>query len=649
MEWKKVLREKKLVVFLLLLLGVQQLLFWDNAERAHRKWEAVYQIPYEQYHQQKEEMHIGNFHEMAEGIITQAESMGSISIFAEEDSFSRRNLELTKEDYRVLLAVEPKLFDNRFLTDFFADVTRNVMMLFAMAGVTFVYVDENKAGLRGMIFSAVNGRERMVLRRMGALFGWAMCFSLLFGGMNLAVSCMMYEENVWEYASYPIQSLSMFGRLPVQISIGGFLPVYFLYQGVVLFLAGLGIWTVLFCVEYILLAVGVIGAVGIVTFLLYYLTDAKHPLGVLHYCNPWYLMNGSSIFCEYQNLNLMGWAVNKNIVILVYGVLLFVCYSAAGLLVGCWRYPCSFATGTLRRFVRHMESSVQKTVDTWVSRCGLMGMEFYKVLVGQKGILVIFVLSMVFLYQSDFTDIQLTSRQQMYFDFMEAHEGKPDAESNEAIQALEDLLREVETTYLAAAESYEKGELSASEWMFHSTRYLDFEQDRAFLEEIQKQTEHIENLRTERGISAWYVNCYSYNKILNEESMLANGLLLFGTILLTSGVFVGEKKAGIQNTLRASMLGRKELLQKKFLVAFVLSLLLFFVISVLEFATVDYVYGFSGWSAPVQSILMLGDVPLECSIGVYFFGMYLLKAIGVLAVAAVCGFFYLGSQDFRTL
>lgn len=97
----------------------------------------------------------------------------------------------------------------------------------------------------------------------------------------------------------------------------------------------------------------------------------------------------------------------------------------------------------------------------------------------------------------------------------------------------------------------------------------------------------------------------------------------------------------------SSMLGREDLLRKKFQVAYILTLFLFMVISLLEFSTVGYVYGFSGWNAPVQSILQLGTFPIPCSIAVFFLVWYLLRAVGFLVLATVCGIVAVREMSFK--
>ena len=636
MEWKKVGKNKKLILILLGLFCVQMWLFFYHTHQTHSNWEQIYGVSYNEYHQKSEATYIENFHSTITNVVHQADNMGSISIFAQEDSFSRHNVEKTKADYTTLLSIKPILFDNLFLSDFFADTTRNLMGVLMISLITFVYIDENKQGLRCMIFSTVNGRGRLILQKILALLLWALCFALVLGGGNLLISCLSYGKNIGDYIHYPIQSLSMFGNFPWNCSIGTFLFLYLLYQGFVLFLIGLGIWSILFCVEYLLLSIGIVGAIGITTYFLYELIDSKHPLNVLHYCNPWYLSNGSSVFTEYKNLNIFGQAVNKNIAILFFFLLIILFFVVMTLSVGIWRYPCASTVNKVKRMIKNTEIQIQKTIDTWLSRRSLTGMEYYKVLIGQKGIWIMLALCAIFLFQADFTDISFSARQEMYFDFMEKYEGLPSEASQREIEDLEQLLTEIETSYLMALEAHENDEISIEEYIFHVSRYENFEQERQFLKEIQQQRDHIFALK-ERGISAWYVNCYSYNRLLREGSLFVNLLLVFGTILLTSGVFVSEKKSGMIPILCSSLLGREDLLRKKFQVAYVLTLCLFFVISFLEFATIGIIYGFGGWMAPVQSILQLAVFPIPCNIFMFFLGLYLLKAMVLLMVATVCG------------
>ena len=69
-----------------------------------------------------------------------------------------------------------------------------------------------------------------------------------------------------------------------------------------------------------------------------------------------------------------------------------------------------------------------------------MGFEAYKLLVSQKGILLLFVLAVVFIKQADFTDVIESGVQEMYCSFIERYEGVPADASEQELGELGSFL-----------------------------------------------------------------------------------------------------------------------------------------------------------------------------------------------------------------
>ena len=118
---------------------------------------------------------------------------------------------------------------------------------------------------------------------------------------------------------------------------------------------------------------------------------------------------------------------------------------------------------------------------------------------------------------------------------------------------------------------------------------------------------------------------------------MGNIVLIFAVVLLCSGVFSYEKKSGTLFIVRGSMDGRLKVFSMKMRAAVVVTLVMSAVSTVIEIVSISYVYGLSGFAAPVQSVYMLEFVPFRCSIGVFVVGMYFLKALVLVGMAVfVC-------------
>lgn len=416
---------------------------------------------------------------------------------------------------------------------------------------------------------------------------------------------------------------------------GEFLLLYGLIRWLVVFFFAVLIWGTLFLVNHILVGIGVLGGLGLFSLMVYYLVDENHTWNILRFCNPWYWLTGNHYFMGYRNLDIFSEAVSKNTVVLLWvigSILLMTCIS---LLVGIKRYPCEPTKSKWIAWVTKVIQSCKSWKASWMAGLGLTGMEYYKLLISQKGILILVVVVYVFVLQTDFTQIHFSTYQKMYFSFIERNAGLPDEESEMELAEVRALLEKVDADYIEKERRYEAGEISSQEWIEVCIMYDSYYPERDFLSHMEEQSEYLKNLKTDKDIEGWYVNLYGYNKLLSEESIYIKVLLYFAVILLSAGLVSVEKENGMLQLIRGSAFGEKASFRRKMQVVWTISLLLYTILSVLEFVMVETLYGLGAWNAPVQSIVVLSEVPISCSIGAYFILLFLVRGAGIVALSSV--------------
>lgn len=634
MEEKKIWYNKRILIGIVVLLGISVFVFFYRAEqkRMQQDWIGIW---YVDKYAQTERDHIASFHKDIEETVQQAGSMGTISIFVQEDSFSTKNLEKTKQDFTRLLEVQPQLIENMSLHEFFVEGSVHVFALIAIGLVAYALLDEDKQGLRAMIFASVNGRGKLVLHKVTALFWWSGILAVLFYGTQLFASVWYYQGNIMKYWNVPLQSLSIFGDVPLRLQMGEFLVLYGLVRWLVLFFFGVLIWGLFFWVNHVLIAVGVLGGLGLVSLVIFGLIDENNTWNILRFCNPWYWIWGNDFFMGYRNLDVFSEAVPKSTVVLVWVIGTIFVSVGISLFIGIKRYPCEPTKSKWIRWGTRLIQRCKKWRASWMAGLGLTGMEYYKLLISQKGILVVLVVILVFVRQTDFTQIHFSTDQEMYFSFIERNAGVPNEVSEKELEQTREILEEVERDYQAKGMQYEAGEISSEDWMAVCLMYDSYYAERTFLSLIDGQTEYLEKLKVEREIDGWYVNLYGYDKLLSEESIYIKVLLYLAVVLLSVGIVSVEKKNGMLALIRGSAYGENATFRKKIQVVWTISLILYTILSSLEFVRVESLYGLGAWEAPVQSILALSEVPIQCSIGTYFILLFFAQGAGVVALSGV--------------
>lgn len=622
MEWMLILRNKRIILFLLSLLFFQTILFalrptsggFSGEERAE---------------------YIESFHSGIQDILNQANAIGSIGIFSKNDSFSDRNLEKTKHDYQKMLYVEPVSCDGAFLESVFDYTAGNLISVFACICLVILYNRNEKTGLKCLLYSSKQGRGRLVFRRISAMLLWNEIITVVGFLLLLGVSIALNGGSYAEIYRYPIQSLPMFSKLPMTINVREFIVLYLLYRWLINCLVSVFFWMLLSVCDNVSFAIGALGFVVVLNYFAYQLINVNHTLNHLHYCNLWYLLQDVSFFSEYKNLNVFSFAISKNTIVLTFVFFVMALSGLISVILGEYRYPISSVRNRfelweriVKRFLERISSHVQENLPP-------IGVECYKFFISEKGFLILIVLMVMFWAQVDTTEVSRSGDQVMYYDYVDRYCGIPSDDSQQELEDLEAELANVEQDYMEKCASYEAGELSVEDYINANIKYDAYENERTFYEYIEKQTDYLNDLKDTRGIFGWYVNNYSYNHLFQEDRILWNTVLIFGVALLCSGLFSIEKKTGMVTVIRGTRGGRGRFFWHKILVACVSLLVIYIIFSIVEVAMIWKIYGLEGLAAPIQSLEQFSFVFPKLSIGSFIFLIYLCKGILLLSIAMI--------------
>ena len=266
-ECRKIWHKKRVWSVLLVLFIFQIGLFMYSIEQKKTQWEMWNASAYETEYIRVEKEYVSAFHDNMQDIVSQADFMGTISIFSQTNSFSNRNLLQTEEDFIDLLDITPMVIESPFLKEFFLNDMIHFVVVAVGIGMAYILIEEKKQGLRAMLFSTPNGRGNFVLYKVLALFVSTGIVTILFYGGFLVASSILFDGNLWECWGYPVQSLSVFGKLSWNINMGNFLLVYILGQWMVVFWIAFFVWMLLFCIDNLLISVGMAGMAGMLSYI----------------------------------------------------------------------------------------------------------------------------------------------------------------------------------------------------------------------------------------------------------------------------------------------------------------------------------------------------------------------------------------------
>lgn len=630
MEWKKILVNRRLLAFIVVLFLMQMIVFWQDCEKTDRKWIERNGQTYDTYLKEQELHHIDTYRAKIQAIMEQADAMDGISIFAQENSFSKRNVALTKEAFEPLLDMELIYVKGRTVTEFFAFRFGGLCACLCGLVIALELSEIRKKRVRSITFPTEHGRLRLAFEKLGALFIWAFAVTFLFQTGIFGEGMLLFRENPLELLFCPAQTFACFADFSLKITMWQALVLYLLYRTVILYAIMVLVWSAALVFDHMVMAVGISGGFIAVEYFLYMKIDSNNVWKLLKYCNIWYQTAENDYFTKYQNLSVLEYAVNRNAAIMAALAAACLLGAGAGILICCRRYPCSSKVSRLHRALDAAKIKLENIRGRFLEKRSLTGMECYKVLISQKGLIAILLLAMLICYRADFTQVKRSTQQELYYAFIEHYLGEPGVDSDREIVQLADKLDQVDVIF---AQQYAEA-ADADTRIVLSLWYGSYEEERLFLKQIQEQTESLKSISQESGIAVWYVNLHSYEHLLQSDDAMLNLGLLLVILWNCIGMYLGENGSGMVCMINSSH-REKFLYRTKIRVAMIITFAVCFAVLLFEIISIAAVYGIKGISAPVQSILALSDVRIHCTIWQYFFARYLIKYLIFSAVCAV--------------
>ena len=597
-EWKRIFLQKKIIVALLGFLLFNAALFW-HSERDLREYrlamnaeEAAYQADYA---------------DKLAGIEENAAKMKQTASMGGENNFSVRNIDKTVADFqlagRVSLEAGPSaglsaLTESRF-TDF--------CILAFLIVVVLVIIEEQKKGLSGFIFVTKNGRLPVTVLRFTALMAASLTATAVFLLENICLCVWMYGGL--GSLGRAVQSVSLFENVTLEISVGTYLLLYWLWKALAVGCLAMLFWLLSMRFRNSVAAVGGTALLLTAEYLAYTLIAPQSPLQALKYLNLFGYLDSSYYIRTYLNLNLFGYPVSIYTCMAILLPVFYLFLFGIALLFG-RRYPAA----EMRRRTR-----ADRKWRSILGRSGLFGQEAYKLLWTQKGILILAALAAVCIWRYSDEAVHYDSDLQLYVNYMEILQGPVLPEKHRypegEVETLDRKIEEQEALLTLAAEgitAITEGEIKTAENTIQALQKY-----RAVTEQLLSHTERLEGL-SERGIRGYYVNRLGYEYLwdfLGENERTADMLLmLFAVILLFSGAQAWEREQNTADYMASMPCGRRSIWLRRCGLTAILTFLICLLVTGSRYLMASGKFGFSMWDAPVQSLDRFADCSLNISI-----------------------------------
>ncbi len=578
--------------------------------------------------------YINSYPDFISEMYDRAAAQSALTIFADENSFSYKNLYKTAEDYSRLKDTELSLVNS---DSFNATVSYGLTDIFVIAAVLliciYLFSYEREKGLYSLIRCTKFGRLKTITSKLAVLFVLSAFISVIFILSDFAVNTFLYGSTD---LSVNVQSISEFRNCTFSVTTGQFLLLFMLAK-----IIGIFVISSLFALVFICYASSaamyltnlvIIGA----EYLLYTLIGQNSALNHFKYINVFYILDGGKFFGSYINLNIFSNAVTAYpITLAIFGVVFAAC-----LVISCVIF-CKRSQQKKTNLLSKLSEKFKLRFLGINGSTSVLKGEIFKFTVQNKMAAVIILIVLFAIVSSlgtvryPYTEIS-DADYKVYMEYLEGDiTGEKEsyiAEQQEYFDGLRKRLDEI-------AENNELSD-STKQAMSKSIENILNSKGVAF-ERVVRQYSRLLQLK-KSGINARFVDENIYSAFVSSKSREWNDFALLCLVLIIAVpyVFSVEYKNGIINLIRSTENGKARLFVRKIAVLLMFTLVTFFSVYLPYLIRFISTYGINSLETPIVcvfeniqnscfSILGAIIVNLLCNI---FIALAVVSVITVLSV-----------------
>ena len=595
-------------------------------ERINNSTQGLYDYNWELYYELANECYdVVNYKSYLDNIETQAESMQSISIFANPDTFNYRSIVKTPSAYQNVQEVQP-VFDVSqgiiLATDnSFSDILVGFILLFA---VLSVMISDREQGMSGLLFALKRGRSYLFFMKLLALAITVFSVVSLIYLENLVISSYIYGLGD---LLRPIQSLNGFIGCNLPINVFTYLLIYIVFKAAAMFVIVALLSLIAIFSKNTVTFYGISAFVLEMEGLLYQLIHPLSVYSIFRYINVIAFTKVNEIFCNYKNINF--WEYPISLIpasISAVSIFVFIC-CILGTVLYAKKRNLEFRKIGLK-FKHNKNSKIHYAIYY----------TFFKSLVQQKGAIVIaacvflmFFLNADFVKKYDIVDVY-------YKYYTELLEGEID-------DATEDYIINEDKRFQELSARID--ELSQSTTGF-SAEMNELQKEYAPSIGFYLVKERYDEVKSIENAHIFYDT--GYRRILgkqgyDDDMKYALVSMLF-CIFLISPLIANDNQYRMYSVINATKSGRKKYIKRNSKAAVMYGFLSALLWIVPYCITIRQYYGYRCLYAPIQSIADYKNIPINFTVMEYLSVIFVLRSVFVILSALVM--LYVSSKSKNT-
>ncbi|MDO4945302.1 MAG: hypothetical protein Q4E74_08915 [Ruminococcus sp.] len=520
------------------------------------------------------------------GIDDTARKMTGISLFADPDSFSYKNIAKTPDDFAHLKGSTLEIAPSKgvsMATGFLA--TDLIGLLMIMTVVVTIVTREKELNQIVLSRTTFKGRTSLGTAKLFTCFAAALIAEILLYAVNFAVSYFTYGFGD---LSRQIQSVYDFNGSNLEISVLEYfvlfllakLAVYCVFAGLIYFVTVISNTAVK---VYGILVVTIAAEAA-----LFYTIPSASYLCPFKYINILSYANTKDLFASYLNLNLFGQPVNYMAVFIISIFVLLIAFSVIAVLI--------FSKQRVLKN-RTKKFSFAKIIIFKGRNTNLFLQECYKTFIGGKALIILLVFAAAVGLTYEPINESFSSADEVYYkQYMLKFEGEYTLEKQKMIDK--------EERKFAEAQMKMANELAETDGdgIFIMMKYQDMLAPQYAFEQVKAHAEYLQT--TENGE---FVYDSGYKLLTGDESAgnkdLTLGLTAMAMVICCLVyVYSIEYQTGANVLLKTSSKGREDTFLHKFAIGLIIVTIIYVLTYAPYFYNVLNAYGTRGIDAPICSL-----------------------------------------------
>ena len=540
-----------------------------------------------------------------ENIDKSAETMTSISIFADENSFTYRNIIRTPQAYEGVKAVEPVFSPSEGILLAINNRAIDIVYIFVLIAAVIVLIGkERESGIISLLKPLKNGRKKLSLAKTMTLLLIAVFAGAILFFISLAVGQIRFGLGD---LSRPVQSLEGFIGCNLPISVLQMLLIAFVMKACTVFVIAV-IFDCLctkFSVTASIVSLTAIAGIELALYAYVPFSSSAAPFAAINLAS---FMDSANIMKTYSSINAFGYPLSH----LSVTVFCLIIGAALTVLIATMLFSNISITASNKLNLRlPFRKFIPKRAFTY---------SLYKVMIMHKGALILIAVLAIEIYGAATFQLAYNSDDGYYKHYCDTLSTMDSEQANIYINSEEERFNEL----LEALSSPDTG---ANE-LIEVSRQLNA---RTGFEQAKEQYNYIANLSSSNK-EMFYLS--GWNELFGAngyQSDMQHALILIASLcLIILPCLAYDRKCRMGLLIYATKHGKNKYYMHNNVIAAMLGIVISFIVYIPHFYSIFSAYGYDGFGSSIRCLPLyerFADIPIWSYLLILFLARCLIAVL----------------------